>query len=456
MTERFLKQIIYSILTLFLIFFIGFGVFKIFQSKPSCFDGVKNNGETGVDCGGPCQSCEIKTLSALEYNENASALLQQNNYFIYNRVTNMNDGWGAKEFLYTFYFVTITEDRGKVKENVVKKIEGKNYILPNQVKYIVDIIEKPDFKFDKIVFKIDNEKVSWSKPLSNDFIEANLFSISNVVLKTGSGEIVTETTKPSNMVYNFNRDLKRGDQGEDVFNLQSILAQDSTVYPEGVVNGVFDLATYKAVIRFQRVINIYPQTGIVDYNTREYLNQSYGGQTQSVASVSGFSFDRNLSFGDNGSDVSELQRVLKEYPSFYPEGRISGTFDYLLKRALERFQENYGLQVTGEFDTPTRTQLNLLLNKNIEQGDIPPGVTANLDFNIFNNTNVAWKKVDVIGFLCDGNNAVVAISQTNTSVMAKGNKNINLSWTNRMDKNISICPGGLQVYTNVFDKSNID
>ncbi|MDD3808371.1 MAG: peptidoglycan-binding protein [Candidatus Pacebacteria bacterium] len=254
-----------------------------------------------------------------------------------------------------------------------------------------------------------------------------MFSISNVVLKTGSGEIVTRTTKPSNMVYNFNRDLKRGDQGEDVFNLQSILAQDSNIYPEGVVNGVFDLATYKAVIRFQRSIDIYPQTGIVDYKTREYLNQSYGGQTQSVASVSGFSFDKNLSFGDKNSDVSELQRVLKEYPNFYPEGRINGNFDYLLKRALERFQDNYGLQVTGEFDTPTRTQLNLLLNKNTNQGDIPPGITANLDFNIFNNTNATWKKVDIISFLCDGNNNAIAISQTNTGIAAKGNKSINLS-----------------------------
>lgn len=455
MTERFIKQIIYSALTLGLVFLIGVGVFKIFQSKPSCFDGIKNNGETGVDCGGPCQSCEIKTLSALEYNENASALLQQSNYFIYNRVTNMNDSWGAKEFSYTFYFLTVTEDKGKTKENIVKKVEGKNYILPNQVKYIVDIIEKPNFKFDKIAFKIDNKKVDWSKPLSGDFIEANLFSISNVVLKTGSGEIATKTTAPSSVVYEFNRDLKRGDQGEDVFNLQSILAQDSAIYPEGVVNGSFDLATYKAVIRFQRAINIYPQTGIVDYKTREYLNQSYGGQTQSVTSLSGFSFDKNLSFGDSNSDVSELQRVLKEYPNFYPEGRINGKFDYLLKRALERFQESYGLQVTGEFDTPTRTQLNLLLNKNTDQGDVPPGVTANLNFNIFNNTNVAWKKVDVIGFLCDANNNAIAVSQTNTSISSQENKAINLSWTNKMDENISVCPGGLQVYTNVFDKNNI-
>jgi len=84
-----------------------------------------------------------------------------------------------------------------------------------------------------------------------------------------------------------------------------------------------------------------------------------------------------------------LQRVLKEYPNIYPEGRLTGKFDYLLKKAIERFQTQYSLQVTGEFDTPTRTQLNLLLNKNINKDNTSPGITADLSFTIFNNTNTS-------------------------------------------------------------------
>jgi len=183
--------------------------------------------------------------------------------------------------------------------------------------------------------------------------------------------------------------LKRGDKGEDVFNLQSILAQDQLIYPEGAVNGTFDMATYKAVIRFQKSIGISPQTGIVDYKTREYLNQSFGSQTGSTTSVTGFSFQTDLKFGDAGSDVSELQRVLKEYPAIYPEGRITGKFDYLLKKAIERFQTQYSLQMTSDFDTPTRTKLNSLINKVSSENDIPPGVTANLNFTIFNNANAS-------------------------------------------------------------------
>jgi peptidoglycan hydrolase-like protein with peptidoglycan-binding domain len=289
------------------------------------------------------------------------------------------------------------------------------------------MIDKPNFKFDKIVFEIDEKKILWSKPLSPDFIEANLFSISNIALKTGSGQIVTSTTKAGSIVYEFKKDLKRGDKGEDVFNLQSILAQDQLIYPEGVVNGTFDMATYKAVIRFQKSIGISPQTGIVDYKTREYLNQSFGSQTGTIASVTGFSFQTDLKFGDTGSDVSELQRVLKEYPAIYPEGRITGKFDYLLKKAIERFQTQYSLQVTSDFDTPTRTKLNSLINKVNNGNDIPPGVTANLSFTIFNNANASWREISIVGFLCDLDKKLVAVSQTSNSILSQKSKDIVLS-----------------------------
>ena len=455
MQERFVKKFIYSLLTIVVISSIGFVSFKILQPKPSCFDKIKNNNETGVDCGGICQSCEIKNLTKLEYSNNGWYFLQKNNFYIYTKVTNTNDNWGAKEFNYVFYFIKNIEEKGKTKEKVLKQISGSEYILPNQVKFIITMIDKPDFQFDKIAFKIDEKKISWSKPLSPDFIEANLFSVSNIVLKTGSGQIVTSTTKAGNVVYEFKKDLKRGDKGEDVFNLQSILAQDSSIYPEGIVNSTFDMATYKAVIRFQKSIGISPQTGIVDYKTREYLNQSFGSQVKNTTSVSGFSFQTNLKFGDSGSEVSELQRVLKEYPSIYPEGRLTGKFDYLLKKAIERFQTQYSLQVTGEFDTPTRTQLNLLLNKSTNQNDIPLGVTANLSFSIFNNTNTSWKEISVIGFLCDEDKNLVAIAKTNTSILSQKSKDINLSWSHQLPEKIDVCPGGINVYTNVFDEKNI-
>ena len=33
--------------------------------KPTCFDGIQNQGEEGVDCGGPCNSCDSEDLNYL-------------------------------------------------------------------------------------------------------------------------------------------------------------------------------------------------------------------------------------------------------------------------------------------------------------------------------------------------------------------------------------------------------
>jgi len=457
MPERLVKQILYSLITIAVIFVTGLVVFQIIKPNPSCFDHRKNNGEEGIDCGGLCQSCEIKDLLALEYEPKSAGFLQNNNYFLYNQIVNRNDDWGLKEFTYSFNFVKEVENKGKIKEEIIKKVEGKSYILPKQVKYLVEMIEKPDFTYDKIILNIDTKKMVWAKPLSPDFVEANLFSVSNVVLKTGSGQIVSEANNSTSSInYNFTKDIKRGNQGEDVFNLQSILAQNPAVYPEGIVNGIFDLPTYKAVIRFQKLIGISPQTGIVDYKTREYLNRTYGTGGQDTTSTSGFTFNTNLKFGDIGSEVSELQRVLKEYPAIYPEGRLTGKFDYLLKKAIERFQTQYSLQVTGEFDTPTRTQLNNLINKsNSSENDIPPGVTAHLAFNVFNNVNASWKEILTVGFLCDQEQNLVAVAQTTNEIMAQNSQTVALSWTHQLPASIAICPGGLNVYTNTMDENNV-
>jgi hypothetical protein len=90
MPERFFKQFIFSFLTATAIFLIGFTTFQIVKPKPSCFDGAKNNNETGIDCGGKCQSCEIKTLIKLDYSDKAYSFLQKGKYFIYAKVTNLN------------------------------------------------------------------------------------------------------------------------------------------------------------------------------------------------------------------------------------------------------------------------------------------------------------------------------------------------------------------------------
>jgi hypothetical protein len=90
MSERFFKQIVFSTLTIIAFFFIGLITFQILKPKPSCFDGIRNNNEIETDCGGKCQSCEIKTLTKLEYTGEAYHFLQKDKYFVYAKITNLN------------------------------------------------------------------------------------------------------------------------------------------------------------------------------------------------------------------------------------------------------------------------------------------------------------------------------------------------------------------------------
>ncbi len=64
--------------------------------------------------------------------------------------------------------------------------------------------------------------------------------------------------------------LQSGDNGDNVRILQSFLAQDTTIYPEGLTTGYFGLRTGDAVRKFQ-ARNGLPQTGNLDIPTRDLI-----------------------------------------------------------------------------------------------------------------------------------------------------------------------------------------
>ncbi len=86
--------------------------------------------------------------------------------------------------------------------------------------------------------------------------------------------------KPQLTLEALSRDLTKGDSGEEVRRLQQCLAQDTQIYPEGIVNGSFGQLTQQAVIRFQEKyaaevlipIGSTKGTGKVGPLTREKLN----------------------------------------------------------------------------------------------------------------------------------------------------------------------------------------
>ncbi|MBM2817843.1 MAG: Serine-rich adhesin, platelet-type, partial [Parcubacteria group bacterium] len=159
----------------------------------------------------------------------------------------------------------------------------------------------------------------------------------------------------------FNKNLSRGSKGEDVSNLQRILAQDKTIYPEGIVSGVFGPMTEKAVKKFQAKYSL-PQVGIVGPATRGILNivasvsSSAAVQQSSVSSKSASSspvfvagsINKRLQKGMKNNQVSTLQQWLSQDKDIYPEGTVSGYYGSLTEKAVQKFQEKYGIAGSGE------------------------------------------------------------------------------------------------------------
>lgn len=72
-------------------------------------------------------------------------------------------------------------------------------------------------------------------------------------------------------------------------------------------------------------------------------------------------FERDLSLGSKGSDVTELQQYLARDKALYPESVITGYFGNLTKAAVIRFQEREKISpAVGYVGPKTRARLNQL------------------------------------------------------------------------------------------------
>lgn len=101
--------------------------------------------------------------------------------------------------------------------------------------------------------------------------------------------------------------------------------------------------------------NTQPSSAIVTPST------TVSGTPAGTASSGQKSFRRALSLGMSGDDVLQLQKLLSQYHSVYPEGKLTGYFGGLTKQAVVRFQRKYNLSPVGVVGPLTRDILNKML-----------------------------------------------------------------------------------------------
>ena len=160
--------------------------------------------------------------------------------------------------------------------------------------------------------------------------------------------------------------LRDGSTGPYVTLLQSALNRISQNYPAipkiNPVDGIFGPETETAVRKFQQIFSLTPD-GIVGRSTWYQLIRIYVAvqrltelQSQGQQQYFIITYPQDLSLGDTGEYVSQLQymlAVLSEFiPSISPVTQ-TGTFDVATRDAVRGFQQSAGLPVTGAVDAQT-------------------------------------------------------------------------------------------------------
>jgi peptidoglycan hydrolase-like protein with peptidoglycan-binding domain len=80
----------------------------------------------------------------------------------------------------------------------------------------------------------------------------------------------------------------------------------------------------------------------------------------------------NLRRGSSGYEVRQLQGFLKQSPSVYPEGYVTGYYGSLTEDAVKRFQEGNNIEPVGVVGPKTRAKLNELVTDIATATSTPP------------------------------------------------------------------------------------
>lgn len=133
MDSRRIKQFLYGALYVIVAAGVIFAVYFLFlRPSPSCFDRVQNQGEQGVDCGGPCAAvCIPQALQKITLIGNVSAFLSSpGHYTLLAQVANANAAVAAPAVDYRFDLYNATG-------TLIGSVLGNSFMYANEVKYLL-------------------------------------------------------------------------------------------------------------------------------------------------------------------------------------------------------------------------------------------------------------------------------------------------------------------------------
>lgn len=142
-----------AIVFLVLLPFLVIGIFAVrkFVSLSSCMDTKQNQGETGVDCGGPCAPCELKNPKPITLFWARAVRVRPSVYTAVAEIKNPHEALSAVMVTYEF---TLFDDTGPIAVR-----EGRTYLLAQERTSVIESSIGTTREPIRVEFKITH--VNW-------------------------------------------------------------------------------------------------------------------------------------------------------------------------------------------------------------------------------------------------------------------------------------------------------
>ena len=179
------KRQLVAILVLFFLVVIVFAVnYRRFVPISTCFDNKQNQGEIGIDCGGPCASCELKNPKPISVFWTRAVPVRDNVYDVAAYIENPNIQIGSADIEYEF---SVFDEVG-----LVARRTGTTFILPQEKTHIVEAGLETSRQPTRVEFKISG--IKWQIPQNNKpslIVEKRDYKIMN---ENGTNQSILDAT----------------------------------------------------------------------------------------------------------------------------------------------------------------------------------------------------------------------------------------------------------------------
>lgn len=151
-----MKKFVYGVFYLAVFGLVIFGIYaKNTVVVPTCTDGIMNQNETGIDCGGSCISCAVKNLKELKGGSVSVFGLEDGRSVFLGTIVNPNENYVASDISYEFVVFDTTG-------YPVERILGTDTIFPLEKRYVFSASADTNAQYiGSVKIEIASSSVKW-------------------------------------------------------------------------------------------------------------------------------------------------------------------------------------------------------------------------------------------------------------------------------------------------------